>query len=540
MDQPQPDAEKLAIRCPGCAQRFKVGLELRDKIVECGTCEHRFRVNDEVVVRTKRFYPGERKDQALDSFSRVPKTIASPTQATFQQMQYSPEPVHAHHHHRPPAGATGSPLRLLLGFAAVIVALAVGFILVFGGAPGGMLDGASLSKRLMLAGFSAVVSGALLIAANPWRRGRAIFGALATAAILLALPFLFTGGETTSATIVSTGDDTGTGGDAGQPQPGPAAEPTSGELALADFKKKIVYDPMERALETDSAAIGLWLRGLREFHRLQVRDYIVRNTGADPSSHMYPREGDYLMVVTGTKGDLDTLARLCARFGEVTRPADAIRVIEVIVDNTSFQEGPLDKLTDPLNPSFYELNKRELESIDLDRARRAVSRLAPVEPKFYRKDIARRLGELAQEGDAALLTEIGNALPTWSEPGDGMENVIRGVVEKIPAGSPVPESLVKFLATRQDTQAIPLIDALWLLEPNKWEESYGSFGPQIEDKLLDRLPTTTVTQRMSAVRILGKVGGTRSIPVLEASLREAEPEMKLLLTRSLEAIRSRR
>ena len=160
---------------------------------------------------------------------------------------------------------------------------------------------------------------------------------------------------------------------------------------LETLKRELVYDPVERARETDPHAVGLWLRGLREFHRLQVRDYIVRNSGADPSSHMYPRSGDYLMVVTGVTEDLSALARLCERFGEVRRTVDELRIIEVAVTNNSFQEGPLEKLTDPANPAFYELNKRELESIDLERARRAVTRLAPVEPKLYRKDIARRI-----------------------------------------------------------------------------------------------------------------------------------------------------
>jgi hypothetical protein len=533
MDQPHADAEKLSIRCPGCGQRFKVGPELRDRMVECGTCEHRFRVNDEVVVRTKKFYPGERRAPALDTFARVPRTTAAPAQSTFQTIQYAPEPVHR-------AIEPASPLRLVLGFSAVLVAIIVILLLIFGGSPGGMLYGTSQSKRLMLAGFTAVLSGILLIAANPAVRGRAMLGALLTAVGLLSLPFVFTQGTVVAGTGNETAVDAGEDPSAGATPDSPEGITPAKDDSLASLKKEVGYEPMARALETDPYAVGLWLRGLHEFHRLQVRDYIVRNSGADPSSHMYPRSGDYLMVVTGVKEDLAVLSRLCERFGEVRRTSTELRIIEVAVNNASFQEGPLDKLADPTNPAFYELNKRELESIDLERARLAVNRLAPVEPKLYRKDIVKRMGELIQEGDFAIQFEIGKALPKWSEPGDGMEEIVRGVLEKIQPGGEVAQSLVAFLAIRKDQASISLFDRLWLMEPNKWEENYAALGPAIEDKLLARFPETTVTQRMSAVRLLGQVGSSKSVPFLEKAVADADPEMKLLIQRALEAIRGRK
>jgi hypothetical protein len=298
---------------------------------------------------------------------------------------------------------------------------------------------------------------------------------------------------------------------------------------------------MTRALETDPHAVGIWLRGLPDYHRPQVSDYIIRNAHADPSSHMYPRSRDYLMVVTGVTDDLTELARLCARFGEVRRTVDELRIIEVAVNNESFQEGPLEKLTDPANPAFYELNRRELESIDLERARKAVARLIDVEPKLYRKDIARRMGELLEEGDVALQGEVGLALPVWSEAGDGMESIVRKVVQEASdAGREVPESLISFLVQRKDTFVIPLVDSLWALDSTKWEEHYAGLGPAIEDKLLARFEKTTITQRMSAVRLLERVGTAKSLPVLESALNDANPELKVLIDRALAAIRARR
>jgi len=533
MAEAHSDAENLSIRCPGCGQRFKVGVELRDRMVECGTCEHRFRVNDEVILRTKKFYPGENRKRSLDGFSRVPKTIASvPT--GFQTVQYAQEPVKS-------AGIQpASPLRLVLGFGAVSVIVMVALMLVFGGAPGGVLYGTVVSKRLMLAGFTALLSGTLLIAANPGARGKAVMGALAAAVGLLSLPFVFTQGNRPVSSVTD-------GAPAARPVVPDAAKATESEEIRA-LKAEIGYDPLAREIQryeslpgnAGRGAAGIWLRGLQEYHRLQIKDYIIRNTGADPSSHMYPRPPDYLMVVSGVTDDLAELARLCERFGEVGRILEPLRVVEVQVDNSRFVEGPQDKLSNPADPAFYELNRRELESIDLERARRSVVRLSSAEPKLYRKDIARRMQQLIREGDRALREEAAKALLVWSEPGDGAEEVVRAAVREIDEGGhDVPESLVKFLVVRGDLAVIPVIDGLWSRDFTRWEEMYGALGPAIEDPVLARYPKASVTLRMSAVRLLGRVGTAKSIPLLEQSRGESTPEVQVLIDRAIAAIRSR-
>lgn len=536
MDDPNADPDKLAIRCPGCGQRFKVGLELRDRMVECGTCEHRFRVNDEVVVRTKKFYPGERRGKTLDTFSRIPKTMGT-SSANFQTVQYAAEPSH-------PAVEPGSPLRLVFGFVAVTVALLIALMLIFGGSAGGVLHGTSQSKRLMLAGFTALVTGALLIAANPRARGAAVFGALLSAAGLLGLPFIFTDGITTAPPVAIAGDP-------GRPANIAPEEAPSADGDLERLKEEIAYAPLERAIGAFKAGAGndgrgvagIWLRGLQEYHKFQVKDYIVRKTGADPGdSHLYPRpeSRSYLMVVSGVTDDLAELSRLCERFGEVKQVIEPLRVIEVTVDNNSFLEGPVNKLTDPGDPAFYELNRRELESIDLERARRAVGRLAPAEPKIYRKDIVKRMQELLVEGDVPLQGEVGKALLTWSEPGDESEKAVRTALEKISAKKEdAPESLVKFLVARKDLAVIPLVDELWAKDATQWEELYSGLGTPIEDKVLARYPNATVTLKMSAARLLAKVGTAKSLPALESSRAAANPELRVFIDRAIAAIKGR-
>lgn len=532
MDERHADAEKLAIRCPGCGQRFKVGQELKDRMVECGTCEHRFRVNEEVVIRQKKFYPGERRDRGLEQFSRIPKGAGVP--ANFQTVQYAQDAPHV-----PPIAGT-SPLRMLFGFVAVLAVALILFLLAFGGRPGGLIDGTTQDKRLMLAGFTAVLAWVFLLAANPTARWKAVVGSLVCTALLISFPFLFTEGSqprSPEARDLVVG-----------PIPQPDGTAPKGDDSFAALKEEMQYKPVEEEIAYYASkpelagrnAAGIWLRGLQGFHKLQIRDYIVRTTGADPRSHIYPRGQDYLLVVSGISGDLDELARLCKRFGEVKRTIEELRVIEVQVNNASFDIGPLDKLTNPADPAFYELNRREIESIDLERARASIARIAEVEPKLYRKDIVARLTQLMKEGDVAMQDQISRALLVWAEPGDGTEVVVRTALSKLsPQAGQVPDSMVKFLVARKDMEAIPFIDALWAADHNRWEELYGNFGPGIEDKIIARFGSASASMKRSAARLLGKVGTKKSIPVLEGARQGADSELAVFIERSLTAIRAR-
>jgi hypothetical protein len=56
---------------------------------------------------------------------------------------------------------------------------------------------------------------------------------------------------------------------------------------------------------------------------------------------------------------------------------------------------------------------------------------------------------------------------------------------------------------------------------------------------LKRFPTTTGSHRQSAVRLLGRVGGADTLPVMETAKIGANPELRVLLDKSIQAIRSR-
>ncbi len=494
-------------------------------MVECGTCDHRFRLAEEVIVRQKKMYPGERRDASLDRFARVPMSSGVPV--NFQTVNYATESP-------PPAFEPTSPLRLVLGLTACVAIVAVALLLILGGSPGGVLDGTPLAKRLALAAFTAVVALAMLIGANPRARGKAIVGGGLVGLGLMVLPFLFREGEKP----LQQED-----GGSLVLEPLPDEVPPEEEDPYAELKREMSYTPLakeiERVGESERVA-GVWLRDLRELHKFQVRDYLIRATDADPSSHMYPRPPDYLMVITGGNAELRELEEICRRFGEVRR-IDDLRVVEVRVDNDVFVEGPQDKLTATGTDAFYELNLRELESIEIQRAKRAVSRLAGAEPRVYRKDIVSRLRQLLKGGDRDLANEIARALEVWAEEGDGSLEVVRESAAKFAADGPkeVPEAMVRFLAARRDSSILPVVDDLWAGNPTKWEECYGMMGPLVEETLPARLDKLSPFLKLSAVRLLGRSGTAKSIPALEAARGSAGGELRAAIDLAIQAIRER-
>lgn len=527
-----PDDFLLLIRCPSCSQRFKVGEDLRDKTVECGGCETRFRINDDVIVRGRRFYPGERKDPAQSRYQRVPMAMASPsTGAAPMKYANAPDPA--------VLGPT-SPQRVVAGVLGGLGMVIMALILMFGGSSGGVLDGMVVKNRLLMAGFTCLIGVILLIYANPKARKKALgFGLLMTAGVL-ALPFKFDAGANPPAAMRSRTGVTAVG-------PEPLAAPVAKD-PLDDLRAQIGTDPLVKEINrlaregSEKQAVGLWLRGLSEVNRLLIRDYIFRTTKADASSaNFYPRgQGDFLMVVTGAKQSLHELVPVVSILGNVENVYDALSVIEVKVNNENFTEGPLDKLGDKENPAFYDLNKRELESIDLERVKRAVQRLAESPAKIYRADISKRLIALLGEEDVDFKGAVCRALSIWADqPGVAGDAALKAMGQLVEHALPVPEDMMALVVKEKNPEVIPLLDRLWAAEPGKWEALYAEMGVLAETRLIERFKETEGHVRFSAVRILGKVGGEKSLAVLDAAKEDGNTELKILIEQAQRSIRER-
>ncbi len=532
MPPDSPD-QQLLIRCPSCGQRFNVAESLKGRLVECGECDTQFQVSDEVIVRGRKFYPGERKDPLLQQVHRVDQSLPRASDRVV-----APMPVHQA---TPDIAAGFSPLRVIMGLAGAFSIIITALVLKLGACRGGVLDGVPTEKRLVIAAFFAFVGGALIMLANPKRRVLASLIVLVAAAGLISMPMFFRGAAEPLGSLYVV--------EVEKPEipiePEKPEERTRNQEELREF---IGTEPLEaeiRRLDQQGSplsAVGIWLRDLEYRNWLLVRDYILRETGADLRSHDYPREkNSRLFVVTGIDLQIEQVVSIAAALGEVKSVYGDLRVIEVKVDNRRFLAGPMDKLTDTSNPEFYLLNKIELESVDLDRVKSAVKRLADVEPRLFRADISKRLIHLLDNNWIDFKDDICRALMVWAEePGPAGKVALRQIRLRLDGGVGVDEEMVA-LAVHEKTPGITdALKELWLRSPGIFERYYMELGDEAEAPILAMFDESRGVFRQSALRILERVGGRESLKKIEPLQKEKlDAETTVLVRNALRSIRTR-
>lgn len=522
--------ESLSIRCPSCRQRFSVGADLMDRMVECGACDTRFRIIDDVILRSKKFYPGERKATELNRFQRVPLSAAAPEglqtirYADFNQ-QNQLEPT--------------SPQRIVAGICGVGLMAFIAMMFIFSSGAGGTLGSMPLENKLIMGGFASAVGVAMLVYANPKARAKAGGFGVLIAAGLLAIPFFIKGPSVTSTDI---------GKSTAYVDPSdPLLFPEVKEDPLTILKDRFSTNPLEteqKRLESSSSdkkAYGIFLTNLLQRNIYTVRDYLIRDTMAGTSSHPYPRDnGDYLMVLTDVSMGITEVANIAGRLGTTKEVHPEIGIIVVSVDNEQFQDSAADKLNNQKDPAFYTLNQRELTSLDMDRVKRAVERLATAEPSIYREDISGLLLKLMEKPGIRFYDELSKTLLVWLEdPSLAGDVALKALQGQIAASEPVSENLVALLAKGNIQETIPSIHTLWLSDPLIWERQYPEFGSAIEPNVLEQLNSEKAPLRRSAINILGQIGTKTSLPHLERLVTSDDPEVRVLAERAIKAIKAR-
>lgn len=522
------DNAQIQIRCPDCGQRFKVGPELKGRMVECGACEYKFRVDDDSLVRQRKTYPGEKRDAALAQFSRNPHTLLEAPQA-MQTAQYAQAP-------NPAFYEPVSFARILVGVVGGAVMAFVLLILIVGGSKGGSMVGVTTEQRLILAAFSAVIGTIMILYANPRSRAKAmLFSSIGIFALLLT-PIFFTEGSR---------EILGTNPIVVNPDKIITSRKSDERKKIADLKDACGYGPMETALlgsEKSGKVLGLWLRGLQESNSNMVFNYLVRVTGASTDSHLYPRiDRNFLVVLVGVQCTQKELVQHCKRIGEVDQSIDEIFLVDVSVDNALFAERPLDKLSDKTDAAFYQSNYMELEGIDLKRINDALRRLALAEPKQFRADIIRRMRELLPGCDKEMLENLSMAFSVWSDGKDGaVEDLAKVAVEFYKNNHDIPQDSVKFLTKWSHPAIYPILDEMWRSEPIQWEETYTKAGPLGEVLIASHLNEGTNNIRMSAARILARIGSSKAIEQLtEAMKNTPDAEVKTSFQQAIDAIKDR-
>ncbi len=522
--------ESLSIRCPSCRQRFSVGSELMGRMVECGACDARFRINDDVILRSKKFYPGERNSLELNRFQRVPLSAAAPEglqtirYAEFDQLDKL-EPA--------------SPQRIMAGILGVVLMAVIALMFIFSNGPGGTLSAMPLENKLVMGGFISAVGVALLVYANPRARAKAGFFGLLIAAGLLTIPFFIKGPSvtyTTSADYPDYVDPTD-----------PLISPGESEDPLVTLRNRFSTNPLEaeqKRLESTGSnkkAYGIYITNLLQRNIYVVRDYLIRDTMAGSSSHPYPRDnGEYLMVLTDVSMDITEVAKVASLLGTTKEIHPEIGVVLVSIDNEQFEISAPDKLNNQKDPAFYTLNQRELSSIDIDRVKLAVKRLAAAEPSIYREDISGILLNLMDKPGVRFHDELSKALLVWlKDPSLAEEAALKVLQEHIAAGEPVHENLVTLVMKGKKQAGIPFVLTLWLGDPLLWERQYAEFGSVIEPSIIEQLGSENAVLRRSAINILGQIGTEKSLSPLGQLVGVEDPEVRVLAERSIKAIKER-
>ena len=181
MSDNSESSKELSIRCPSCRQRFSVDESLMERMVECGGCDTRFRINDEVIIRSKKFYPGERAGAGMNRFQRVPLSAAAVPEG-MQTMRYAD-------FNHPEQLGPASPLRVIAGLAGAALMIVTALLFLFSGGPTGSFSGMSLTNKLIIAGFVSLLGFSLVVYANPRARMKAVFFGLLMAAGVISIPF---------------------------------------------------------------------------------------------------------------------------------------------------------------------------------------------------------------------------------------------------------------------------------------------------------------------------------------------------------------
>lgn len=525
----QPES-LLLIRCPACDQRFKISESLMHRPVECGTCGHHFEIEEDVIVRRKNFRAASHKSPSLGNFQRI-EPIGSPEHIHADPVHYGKAPDPSQFEPTP-------PLRIFAAAIGVFLLLLFMSLLIFGAKRGGVLDGVTTERRLVMASFAALFGSGLILFGNSKSRFKATLFCAGASAFLISLPIVFQDGSQPLKSLSDLSSSENEPENSEQPQ-GPELE-----IPLAE---RIGTDPLVEEIErlrgegSQKTAVGLWLKKLMPNNRFLVRDFVIRTLGASHETHFYNRGTyEFLLVVTGIDTEFSKIPDLMRPLGDVTHLHTDLSVIEIEVDNTGFVEGPPEKLTNRNDPAFYQLNKRELESIDLKRVEKAVRRLMDTEPKIYHADINRRLVSLLREEGVDFKGEICRAIKRWSlDPKAEGSAALAGLEQLLGKKKKIPTELVELCILSGDSSIIPHLHAFWMTSPHEWESLYMMVGPAAEDRVAKALNDNGVIQQQSALRILEKIGTAASIPALEVCLSSQNPEVALLGKKAIASIQMR-
>lgn len=530
------------LQCPHCSKKFTVSQDLTGKTVECGACNQQFKVAlDTMVTEKDRFYPGENKDDFLDRIGR-----AAPTQAASAAPMASAQPAKS----APKVDAImpsspGQSMAVGVGLTMLIFYALVFFL---GTEDDGVFKDIGMFQRLALGGFVGALGGGLIFfGARRWRV-QAFF------LVVLLLGGLFAMIWLRPVEVTPVFDEDSLVEDRRE-----LFEENRGE-EVGSIREKVGYESVsEKAkeyIELHGAEAGreyvsgVYITNCDEVKTVIIGRYLKRvlnlSKEITPFYYRRNRDQDRLVVIAGVVVEFDTLVEACEKIGKASSyPED--RIVLLDPDPKLFQKlggEKREQLINPADPAFFDLNLAELSNIEMERVKRAVSRLAAVpedvEKRYRARIIPALLNLMESRKDLDLLRDVGLALDTWGEASEGnLARVSKQVREWVENEHSVAEPYLDYLISGGSPEAADLVNRLWQESPSKWGEQFEDLGSSAEDLVIDHLENPLPKLRREAARLLARIGSDKSLPALRQGLGSDDADFRRAVEQAITSIERR-
>lgn len=508
--------------------------EFMEKTVECGSCESRFKVTEDVLVKEKeKFYPGEKRGVHLERFSNseTHEAVASPkpTQVDFAQAHYQTD-VDIDRVGPPSASRT---MAAIIGVSLMVLVLVI-FLLV--GRENGAMRNMEAPNRFVLVGFTALLGCLLVLYGMAQNRMKGILLCLILGGGLMVLPVVFPGNPMSE----SKDDVPSLVGD-GASKPLSRADQ---ENAETDYFAEVGYRPVAEALEKypSDRVVGIYLRDARKLIRDKILDYLYEETGKTNRGTSYDQVDQAsrgLILMVKQKISIDEIAVMCEKFGNINKIHRDLRLIDITVDPAKIVHLDPKKSLDVNSPDYYRQQLAALKSFDPEVKMKAVKRLAGVEPKSMRDDISRALIEMLPTSPNDLKLKIIKTLQVWSKPGDGADAVVLKAVQELHQEGLVSNAAMTFLVDRRVDGSEKILIDLWGKDPVAWSDLFLSLGEGAQVLLLPRLKEMDTVHIVAASDILGKLGSKTCVTDLEAVMEGLDETGKKSLQAAIDEIKKR-
>ncbi|MBK1791266.1 hypothetical protein [Persicirhabdus sediminis] len=513
----------MIIECPKCKQQFDGTEDLVGKTVECGACDHRFKIKrpEEEADKKVKLYPGEKK-AGLERFGRG-QTVAAPV--NFQTTNYAAD-VNVS---QVGPSSLKHTLMFLTGWGMIILVIVWYVIAHSMGAISDMTN----EQRWTFLAFIALLGGGLVVAGSYRRRLIGLICVALTAFAMLALPIVMPANETV---VVDTSDFD--------------REIVEREIQLSEddkmqkYKYEIGYEPVEAAVKNakvPNSVSAVYMRQVGKYADV-IEGYIFSKTGENDRPIIYPRgtgDRDGLMVILQPGITMDDLVDMCSTYGRILEVHEDLRLVDMIVNQSTLRDANRSQLIDVNHPEFYRQNLAALGSLDKLAVMQAIKRLALAPPIRFRDEIRVELNNLLEHPDDDIKVEAINALTQWANEGTNTDMLVmdacRGLIER----GKMTSTCMAYLTKHQVNGRQEMLVHLWTQSPVDWQDEMKELGIVAEPELLNVIDQLDDLHLISAATILKSIGTAASLPHLQELVEIKEGHVQKTLQDAIDVIQKR-